>query len=160
MGEYRRTSDENVAGESYNTSPWKIGKIQRPIVLFKSATSQHGAGSKMAPAKEVLTFQIGHYSNFIGSHWWNLQVSIYFLSLFGCFFLCLYAFLLSECGSSVVLLSSLLRCKTSARAFICIFILKDSSFVFRESEASSVEVDHDVLYRQGCAAGVTYNFND
>ena len=24
--------------------------------------------------REVVTLQIGHYSNFIGTHWWNLQV--------------------------------------------------------------------------------------
>lgn len=22
---------------------------------------------------EILTLQLGHYSNFIGAHWWNLQ---------------------------------------------------------------------------------------
>jgi len=26
--------------------------------------------------REILTIQLGHYSNFIGAHWWNLQVSI------------------------------------------------------------------------------------
>ncbi|XP_031847149.1 misato mitochondrial distribution and morphology regulator [Nomia melanderi] len=26
-------------------------------------------------AREILTIQIGHYSNFIGTHWWNLQES-------------------------------------------------------------------------------------
>ena len=26
-------------------------------------------------AKEIVTFQLGHFSNFVGSHWWNLQVS-------------------------------------------------------------------------------------
>lgn len=24
-------------------------------------------------AKEVLTLQFGHYANFVGTHWWNLQ---------------------------------------------------------------------------------------
>ena len=24
--------------------------------------------------REVVTLQIGHYSNFIGTHWWNIQV--------------------------------------------------------------------------------------
>lgn len=24
-------------------------------------------------AKEILTLQFGHYSNFVGTHWWNLQ---------------------------------------------------------------------------------------
>lgn len=23
--------------------------------------------------KEILTLQFGHYANFIGAHWWNLQ---------------------------------------------------------------------------------------
>ena len=27
-------------------------------------------------AREVITFQCGHYSNFIGTHWWNIQVSV------------------------------------------------------------------------------------
>ena len=26
--------------------------------------------------REVVTLQIGHYSNFIGTHWWNLQVCL------------------------------------------------------------------------------------
>lgn len=26
-------------------------------------------------AREILTIQLGHYSNFIGSHWWNIQES-------------------------------------------------------------------------------------
>ncbi|XP_066245946.1 protein misato [Euwallacea similis] len=25
------------------------------------------------PTREILTFQFGHYSNFIGTHWWNIQ---------------------------------------------------------------------------------------
>ena len=25
-------------------------------------------------AREVVTIQCGHFSNFIGSHWWNIQV--------------------------------------------------------------------------------------
>lgn len=24
-------------------------------------------------AKEILTLQFGHYANFVGTHWWNLQ---------------------------------------------------------------------------------------
>lgn len=27
----------------------------------------------MATGKEIITLQIGHYSNFIGAHWWNIQ---------------------------------------------------------------------------------------
>ena len=26
-------------------------------------------------SREILTIQLGHYSNFIGSHWWNIQES-------------------------------------------------------------------------------------
>ena len=26
---------------------------------------------------EVVTLQLGHYSNFVGTHWWNLQVCVY-----------------------------------------------------------------------------------
>lgn len=25
-------------------------------------------------SREILTIQLGHYSNFIGAHWWNIQV--------------------------------------------------------------------------------------
>lgn len=25
--------------------------------------------------KEILTLQFGHYANFVGTHWWNLQES-------------------------------------------------------------------------------------
>jgi len=25
--------------------------------------------------REVLSLQLGHYSNFVGTHWWNGQVS-------------------------------------------------------------------------------------
>ena len=25
-------------------------------------------------AREVITIQCGHFSNFIGTHWWNIQV--------------------------------------------------------------------------------------
>lgn len=30
--------------------------------------------------REIITLQLGHYSNFVGTHWWNLQVGyvIYF----------------------------------------------------------------------------------
>lgn len=32
---------------------------------------------KMAiTGNEILTLQFGHYSNYIGAHWWNCQVSI------------------------------------------------------------------------------------
>lgn len=27
--------------------------------------------------REILTLQLGHYSNFIGTHWWNIQVCNY-----------------------------------------------------------------------------------
>ena len=26
--------------------------------------------------REVITLQLGHYSNFVGTHWWNLQVTL------------------------------------------------------------------------------------
>lgn len=35
--------------------------------------AQHNLFSTMS-AREVITVQCGHYSNFIGTHWWNLQV--------------------------------------------------------------------------------------
>lgn len=27
--------------------------------------------------REVVTLQLGHYSNFVGTHWWNLQVRMF-----------------------------------------------------------------------------------
>lgn len=27
-------------------------------------------------SREILTIQLGHYSNYVGSHWWNLQVRV------------------------------------------------------------------------------------
>lgn len=27
-------------------------------------------------SREIITIQCGHYSNFVGTHWWNLQVSV------------------------------------------------------------------------------------
>lgn len=29
----------------------------------------------MAFTREVITLQIGNYSNYVGTHWWNIQVS-------------------------------------------------------------------------------------
>lgn len=34
----------------------------------------------MAFTREVITFQIGNYSNYVGTHWWNIQVSDSFVS--------------------------------------------------------------------------------
>ena len=31
--------------------------------------------------REVVTLQLGHYSNYVGTHWWNLQVSVSVLFL-------------------------------------------------------------------------------
>lgn len=30
---------------------------------------------RMAFTREVITLQIGNYSNYVGTHWWNIQVS-------------------------------------------------------------------------------------
>jgi hypothetical protein len=30
----------------------------------------------MASGREIVSLQFGSYSNFIGTHWWNLQVSV------------------------------------------------------------------------------------
>lgn len=27
--------------------------------------------------REILTLQFGNYANYIGAHWWNIQVSIF-----------------------------------------------------------------------------------
>lgn len=29
----------------------------------------------MSFLREVITLQIGNYSNYVGAHWWNIQVS-------------------------------------------------------------------------------------
>ena len=26
--------------------------------------------------REIVTIQVGHFANFVGAHWWNLQVSL------------------------------------------------------------------------------------
>ena len=33
--------------------------------------------------REIVTFQVGHYANFVGSHCWNIQVNkkIYFVNV-------------------------------------------------------------------------------
>ncbi len=28
-------------------------------------------------SREIITIQCGHYSNFVGTHWWNLQESAF-----------------------------------------------------------------------------------
>ena len=33
------------------------------------------AGSSFANNKGIITLQIGHYSNYVGTHWWNIQQS-------------------------------------------------------------------------------------
>ena len=33
------------------------------------------AGSSFTNNKGIITLQVGHYSNFIGTHWWNIQQS-------------------------------------------------------------------------------------
>jgi len=25
--------------------------------------------------REIVTLQVGHYANFVGTHWWNIQVN-------------------------------------------------------------------------------------
>lgn len=28
----------------------------------------------MSQTREILTLQFGHYANYVGAHWWNIQV--------------------------------------------------------------------------------------
>lgn len=35
----------------------------------------------MSNGKEIITLQLGHYSNYVGAHWWNIQVNIPYLQL-------------------------------------------------------------------------------
>ena len=30
----------------------------------------------MMATREIVTLQLGHYANFVGTHWWNIQVLI------------------------------------------------------------------------------------
>ncbi|ELU05985.1 hypothetical protein CAPTEDRAFT_160708 [Capitella teleta] len=57
--------------------------------------------------REIVTLQLGHYSNFIGTHWWNIQ---------------------------------------------------DSSFAYNPNAVATNEINHDVLFREGCnpSGEVTY----
>jgi len=31
--------------------------------------------------REIVTLQVGHYANFVGTHWWNIQVNLSVLKL-------------------------------------------------------------------------------
>lgn len=33
----------------------------------------------MSSSHEIVTIQAGNYANFVGTHWWNIQVSIFHL---------------------------------------------------------------------------------
>ena len=50
---------------------------KRPwLMIYHTVVSQHSTFRYRwtMSAREVITVQCGHYSNFIGTHWWNLQV--------------------------------------------------------------------------------------
>ena len=36
---------------------------------------------KIMSGKEILTLQLGHYANFVGAHWWNLQVTFFLVHI-------------------------------------------------------------------------------
>lgn len=75
----------------------------------------------MNSTREIITLQFGHYSNFIGTHFWNLQVFSYHKSLFT------YLFYLIVNSSN----------------------LQESSFSYDEKNEKPLEICHDVLYREG-----------
>lgn len=41
----------------------------------------------MSVSREIITIQAGNYANFIGTHWWNMQVKFKLLTNFMCFVL-------------------------------------------------------------------------
>ncbi|KAG2463425.1 MSTO1 protein, partial [Polypterus senegalus] len=41
--------------------------------LRRTDIKQHVYVKMSNPCREVITLQLGHYANFVGSHWWNLQ---------------------------------------------------------------------------------------
>nr|CAG5866098.1 unnamed protein product [Menidia menidia] len=43
-----------------------VSSILAPCRLLKAATMS-------SVCREIITLQLGHYSNFVGTHWWNLQ---------------------------------------------------------------------------------------
>lgn len=85
----------------------------------------------MAFTREVITLQIGNYSNYVGAHWWNIQVSHQ---------LCLKRKFVSEKN-------------------IFIFVLKESGFSY-DPEGPRSEISNDVLFREGVnqKVGIIFNY--
>ena len=70
-----RGSSLHHAKGKHVTTPGKRPRYARTINDLPQGRqpAQHILFSTMS-AREVITVQCGHYSNFIDTHWWNLQV--------------------------------------------------------------------------------------
>lgn len=76
---------------------------------------------EMNSTREIITLQIGDYSNFIGTHFWNLQVFIYINFV-------LFHLIVSTSNISMQ---------------------QEASFSYDENPLKPSELCHDVLYREG-----------
>uniref|UniRef100_A0A182PE02 Misato Segment II tubulin-like domain-containing protein n=1 Tax=Anopheles epiroticus TaxID=199890 RepID=A0A182PE02_9DIPT len=72
-------------------------------------------------AREILTFQLGNYSNYIGTHWWNIQVRL----------------------QKHIKISHVAQ-----HQHVRPHYFQESSFNY-EPNAEPSEIDHSVLYREG-----------
>jgi hypothetical protein len=45
-------------------------------MVCSSALKLNWFTDRMASGREIVSLQFGCYSNFIGAHWWNLQVVV------------------------------------------------------------------------------------
>jgi hypothetical protein len=64
-----------INGDCFGTaSRWYWSNVRRNIE--NSAVPLWLRTRLMASGREIVSLQFGSYSNFIGTHWWNLQVSV------------------------------------------------------------------------------------
>lgn len=52
----------------------KVNLFYAQFHATETCDSETKQNSKMPNAREILTLQFGNYSNYIGTHWWNIQV--------------------------------------------------------------------------------------
>lgn len=82
-------------------------------------------------SREIITLQLGNYANYVGTHWWNIQVRI-------------------EKNISGLRSTNQSSCLYNS-------ILQESSFSY-DPNAPASEINHDILFREGANArgDVTY----
>ena len=84
--------------------------------------------------REIVTLQLGHYANFVGAHWWNIQVST----------------VGSHAFRKVSFLSKCPTCaKHSEFMLVELTCVQESSFVYDTDQKQPREINPDVLFREG-----------